>query len=278
MPSPDPSSPQPIAPLALRGQRIIVTRPAPDAQRWVALLREQGLHAEALPLLEIAGADDLAPVQAAWSRLNEFAALMFVSGNAVKHFFAARPAHATVLSEQLRLMAPGPGTARVLHAHGVPLAQIDTPAQEASQFDSEALWQVVGTREWAGQRVLMVRGQSGTAVDAAAPGRQWLTAQFQAAGAVVDFVVVYQRRVPHFSAEQLKRMQDSRHDGSVWLFSSAEGLDSLPRLPSGDWSEARAIATHPRIAGAARDAGWGVVIESRPALDDIVASIESLNP
>jgi hypothetical protein len=97
----------------------------------------------------------------------------------------------------------------------------------------------------------MVRGQSGTAVDAAAPGRQWLTAQFQAAGAVVDFVVVYQRRVPHFSAEQLKRMQDSRHDGSVWLFSSAEGLDSLPRLPQGDWSTARAIATHPRIAGAA---------------------------
>ena len=96
MPSPDPSSPQPLAPLALRGQRIIVTRPAPDAQRWVALLREQGLHAEALPLLEIAGADDLAPVQAAWSRLNEFAALMFVSGNAVKHFFAARPAHAAV--------------------------------------------------------------------------------------------------------------------------------------------------------------------------------------
>jgi len=115
-------------------------------------------------------------------------------------------------------------------------------------------------------------------VDAAAPGRQWLTAQFQAAGAVVDFVVVYQRRVPHFNAEQRKRMEDSRHDGSVWLFSSAEGLDSLPRLPTGDWSEARAIATHPRIAGAARAAGWGVVIESRPALEDIVASIESFNP
>ena len=73
-------------------------------------------------------------------------------------------------------------------------------------------------------------------------------------------------------------MDDSRHDGSVWLFSSAEGLDSLPRLPTGDWSHARAIATHPRIAEAARAAGWGVVIESRPSVDDIVASIESLNP
>ena len=278
MPAPDSASPQHLAPLALRGQRIIVTRPSPDAERWVAQLRERGLHAEALPLLEITGADDPAPLQAAWNRLSDFAALMFVSGNAVKHFFAARPAHAAALPEQLRLMAPGPGTARVLQAQGVPLAQIDTPAQEASQFDSEALWQVVGARAWAGRRVLMVRGQSGAAVDAAAPGRQWLTAQFQAAGAVVDFVVVYQRRVPHFSAEQLQRMQDSRHDGSLWLLSSAEGLDSLPRLPTGDWSHARAIATHPRIAEAARAAGWGVVIESRPSVDDIVASIESLNP
>ena len=278
MPAPDSRSPQHLAPLALRGQRIIVTRPAPDAERWAAQLRERGLHAEALPLLEITGADDSAPLQAAWNRLSDFAALMFVSGNAVKHFFAARPALAAALPEQLRLMAPGPGTARVLQAQGVPLAQIDTPAQEASQFDSEALWQVVGARAWAGRRVLMVRGQSGAAVDAAAPGRQWLTAQFQAAGAVVDFVVVYQRRVPHFSAEQFKRMEDSRYDGSLWLLSSAEGLDSLPRLTMGDWSRARAIATHPRIAEAARAAGWGVVIESRPALDDIVASIESLNP
>ena len=277
MPAPDSRSPQHLAPLALRGQRIIVTRPAPDAERWAAQLRERGLHAEALPLLEITGADDSAPLQAAWNRLSDFAALMFVSGNAVKHFFAARPALAAALPEQLRLMAPGPGTARVLQAQGVPLAQIDTPAKEASQFDSEALWQVVGARAWAGRRVLMVRGQSGAAVDAAAPGRQWLTAQFQAAGAVVDFVVVYQRRVPHFSAEQLQRMQDSRLDGSLWLLSSAEGLDSLPRLPTGDWSQARAIATHPRIAEAARDAGWGVVIESRPSVDDIVASIESLN-
>ncbi|MGE3348297.1 MAG: uroporphyrinogen-III synthase, partial [Ramlibacter sp.] len=38
---------------------------------------------------------------------------------------------------------------------------------------------------------------------------------------------------------------------------------------------ARAVATHPRIAQAAREAGFGVVCESRPALADVVASIES---
>ena len=260
---------------------IIVTRPAPDAQRWADQLIQRGLTAEALPLLEIAAASDLTPARTAWARLADYAALMFVSGNAVTYFFAARPANAPPWPPQLRFMAPGPGTAKVLAAHGVPAGQIDTPAGNASQFDSEALWQVVGARAWGGQRVLIVRGQSGQSrelADASAPGRQWLAAQFENAGASVDFVVVYQRRVPHFSPAQMQRIKDSRHDGSVWLFSSSEALDGLPRWPGGDWSQARAIATHPRIASAVRAAGWGVVIESRPSLDDIVASIESLHP
>jgi uroporphyrinogen-III synthase len=92
-------------------------------------------------------------------------------------------------------------------------------------------------------------------------------------------VSVYMRRAPHFDAAALARIQRSQHDGSVWLFSSSEALSHLPShalvTAGADWSQARAIATHPRIAQAAREAGWGVVIESRPALADIVASIES---
>jgi uroporphyrinogen-III synthase len=172
-------------------------------------------------------------------------------------------------------MAPGPGTAQVLAAQGVPLAQIDTPPADAAQFDSEALWQVIGQRNWAGQRVLIVRGQSG-ASDAVATGREWLARQLEQAGAAVDFVVVYERRAPHFTATQLQRMIDSQRDGSVWLFSSSEALAHLPQ--GFDGSQARAIATHGRIVQAARAAGWGVVIESRPALEDIVASIELLSP
>ena len=139
-----------------------------------------------MPLLEIAAADDLTPARTAWAQLADYAALMFVSGNAVTYFFAARPANAPPLSPQLRFMAPGPGTAKVLEAHGVPAAQIDTPAGNASQFDSEALWEVVGARPWGGQRVLIVRGQSGASPDASAPGRQWLATQFETAGAITD--------------------------------------------------------------------------------------------
>jgi len=271
----------PVLERAVQVGRVIVTRPAPDAQRWVDQLLLRGINAEALPLIEIASTPDVSAARAAWSHLDSYAALMFVSGNAVEHFFALRRSGSEPSAQDLasfssvRFMAPGPGTAQVLAAQGVPTAQIDTPPADAAQFDSEALWQVIGQRDWAGQRVLIVRGHSGNS-DAAAPGREWLARQLENGGAAVDFVAVYERRAPHFTAAQLQRMAASQSDGSIWLFSSSEALAHLPQ--PADWSQARAIATHSRIAQAAQAAGWGVVIESRPALDDIVASIELLHP
>jgi len=62
----------------------------------------------------------------------------------------------------------------------------------------------------------------------------------------------------------------------VWLFSSSEAIANLQLLaPGQSWQQARAVATHPRIAQAARAAGFGVVWESRASLDDVLASIES---
>jgi uroporphyrinogen-III synthase len=133
--------------------------------------------------------------------------------------------------------------------------------------------------------VLVVRGESPDAVGAAvSSGRDWIARQWEAAGARVDFVSVYQRRAPQFSEQQLARARAASADGSVWLFSSSEALANLTRLPAlagVDWRKARAVATHPRIEEAVRAAGWGVVVASRPALKDIrdtLASIESLYP
>jgi len=43
-----------------------------------------------------------------------------------------------------------------------------------------------------------------------------------------------------------------------------------------DWSQAGAVATHRRIAERVRQAGWGRVEESRPALADIVHALEAV--
>lgn len=256
---------------------VIVTRPERDARHWVQQLRQSGVAAEALPLIEIAPATAAASVQAlrqAWAALPAYSACMFVSGHAVENFFRGHAA----LPPGLRCMAPGPGTVAALRAAGVPEAQIDAPALDATQFDSEALWQVIGARDWRDKRVLIVRGHSPGATGVSS-GRDWITRQWQAAGAQVDFVGVYQRQAPLFDQARLQRARQASADGSVWLFSSSEALANLlglPGLQGVDWRAARAIATHPRIEQAVRAAGWGVVIASRPALEDIRASLGSL--
>ena len=271
--------------------RVIVTRPQRDARHWVDRLRQAGIDAEAFPLIEIAPLALAASAQA----LSGYSACLFVSGHAVEHFFKENTVFAqepraqaaintianqnsALMSPALRFMAPGPGTVAALRAAGVAASHIDAPPPDADQFDSEALWRVVGGRDWHGRRVLVVRGQSAGA-EADAPGRDWIARRWREAGASVDFSVVYQRRAPILDDAQVQRARAGAADGSVWLFSSSEAIGNLtlhPALRGIDWSPARALATHPRIAQAARAAGWGVVAESRPSLDDIGEALRSI--
>jgi len=250
---------------------VIVTRPAAEAGAWVRRLAERGVAAEALPLLAITPVADAAPLQAAWRQLPGCAAVMFVSVNAVDGFFTSRgdaPWPATT-----RAWSPGPGTAAALVAHGVPASQVDAPAPDAAQFDSEALWSRVAGQLRAGDRLLLVRGAG---AEGRGEGRDWLAQRLRAAGVQVDEVVAYARGPAPWTEADHARAARAAVDGAWWLFSSSQAVRHLgDRLAGTDWSRARAVATHPRIAEAARALGFGLVRESRPALDDVVASIES---
>ncbi len=272
-------------------KRALVTRPAGEARRWVSALQRQGWQAEALPLIEIAPVADPQPLRQARARLGDYAALMFVSAPAVEQVLAGRPwaetgqradAAAAEAAPQPcawpRCWAPGPATARALLAAGVPPERIDQPAAGAEQYDSESLWQAVGPQVGPGHRLLIVRGQSdGAAASPAGNGRDWLASQCREQGGGVDWCVAYRRRAPAWSESQRELAQVASQDGTVWLLSSSEALDNLSALlPGKDWSRARALATHPRIAQAAARLGFGLVQTSRPALDDMLLHLESM--
>ena len=262
--------------------RVIVTRPLREAQGWVRELSAAGLNALALPLIEIRPVDDPAPLHRAWQQLADYVGVMFVSANAVDAFFASKPPLALSFCAndaiKTRAWATGPGTSAALKRAGVAPQCIDVPRAEAAQFDSETLWQRVGTSVKPGQRVLIVRGSDGQNDSATqGVGRDWFAKRLSEAGATVDFVVSYQRARPHLDAAQLQLAREAAADGSVWLFSSSEAVAHLlASLPGQDWHAARAVATHSRIAAAARQGGFGMVVESRPALADIMGSIESM--
>lgn len=273
--------------------RVIVTRPQNDAPRWVRALQDQGIEALALPLIAIRPVAAAGSLIAAWQTGLQCDAIMFVSTPAVDHFFAARPQglDTSALAAGPRFWAPGPGTRAALVRHGVAAQRIDAPAPDGGQFDSEALWQIVAGQVAQGSHILIVRGASHDVTlarlahdvsgdqpaTADGQGREWLANQLRLAGAVVRFAVAYWRAAPEPLALQKACTDNAIGEGDLWLFTSSQAIGYLADgLPAQDWSRARALATHPRIATTAREAGFGVVSESRPALADIIASIKSL--
>jgi uroporphyrinogen-III synthase len=252
--------------------RVFVTRPASEARPWVEELRRHGFEAIAFPLIAILPPTDAAPLRTAWQQLQSYRAAMFVSGNAVRHFFAEQPA-AGGWPTATRAWATGAGTRGALLQAGVPAACIDTPPPDAAQFDSETLWPRVAAQVQPGDCVLIVRGGDAQGV---ASGRDWLAGQVSAAGAMVETAVAYRRAPPALEPQQLAWLRAGAAAG-VWLFSSSEAVAHLVRLlPLQEWQNARALATHPRIAEAARRAGFGVVCESRPPLEAVIAVLESI--
>lgn len=263
----------------------LITRPEPEASQWVAALQTQGVAAEAFPLMCIGPAPDLARLQRVREDWHQYRAVMFVSGNAARHFFdqnwplalAGQAEAATKTIAFPRIWAPGPGTARTLQALGVPAGSIDQPAAQAAQFDSESLWQQVGGSLRAGDQVLIVRGSDGSQPQPHGSGREWLSAHIQHAGAQVDYVAAYTRTAPTFTHAALARARQAAEAGAPWLLSSAQALGFLlAALPAQHWGRARALATHPRIAQAARAAGFGSVTECRPALADVASALASI--
>jgi uroporphyrinogen-III synthase len=275
--------------------RVIVTRPRLEADTWVKELRALNFDAVALPLIHIGAPAENDDVKRAWESLHKYSAVMFVSSNAVRYFyhlnesitggFIANSAIKNIakLISKPRVWTTGPGTRAALLTQSVASDLIDSPAADASQFDSETLWSIVKNQVKSGDKVLIVRGRSVDVKDAegvSMNGRPWLADQLTAVGVHVDVVVSYERSTPAFNAAELMLMTQAAKDKSLWLLSSSEAVANLCTVSGVNWSNARAIATHPRIAQAAREAGFGVVYESRPLLADVAAcvaaSIESM--
>jgi uroporphyrinogen-III synthase len=254
--------------------RVIVTRPQPQADEWVARLRSQGLDAVALPLLRIAAVADAAPVRAAWQALAQRQFVMFVSANAVASFFAAVP-EGTAWPSGVLAGATGPGTVAALRARGVPPAQIAAPPADAAQFDSEALWQILRDQSWRGARSLIVRGED---------GREWLADALREAGAEVSLLAAYRRMPPlwHRAEETLLAQALAAPRAHAWLFSSSQAIGHLVDHLRADparavpWPLLRAVATHPRIGQTAREAGFGEVHACGATPAEVAAALGSL--
>jgi uroporphyrinogen-III synthase len=232
---------------------LILTRPRPQAADWLARLRALGVEAASLPLIAIEPGDGQA-AREAWLALPEAALALFVSPNAVSAFFAVA---AGPWPERPLAACVGPGSAQALREAGVPSAQIVQPPADAPSLDSEHLWPQLAGRDWQGRLALMLRGEG---------GREWLAERLRERGArTLDFNL-YRRVCPQLSSAEQTLLAEALSGRHIWLLSSAESLGHLKTLapPAFDFSGQRAVATHERIAAAARALGFGHVVLARP--------------
>ena len=231
--------------MAQRRLRILVTRPAEQAQTLTARLASIGVEPVALPTVAILPPASFEALDAALLHLAQYDWVVFTSRNGVQAFFERRRALgiSDPLPISLQWAAIGPGTAEALVAYDV------TSAWMPSRSLSEAVGDELPARP--GERVLRVRAQMASPAPAE---------RLRARGMPVEEVVAYRaQEAPEEAREPLRQAWARGLDGVI--FTSASTVRGLLRLAEavGLQEQLRtlvAIAIGPVTAREITAAGW----------------------
>ncbi len=162
----------------LNGARVLVTRPAHQAENLCRLIEKSGGVAVCLPTIAIVESDDSSAIQKTLAHLDGFQWLIFVSANAVN--FALKANDGKIPQLKVRHCAAiGKATANALAIAGVHVDLTPKPP-----YNSEALLAMPEMQSMQGQRVLIVRGEG---------GREELATTLLRRGADVHYLNVYKR-------------------------------------------------------------------------------------
>ncbi len=231
-----------LAPLA------ILTRPEGQAEWLAQQLRHAGWVTRQWPALQLRTREARDVPDPA-----DFDLVMFVSGNAVRHFREQRQRlGSTTWPPHTAIAVVGPASAEVAATLGNGLT-IWQPAPDSQEYDSEALWARLQACDVRPQRVLIVRG--GAVGQAAGQGRSWLAERWREQGTQVTLHSAYERTSAVWPHSHWHRLAEDTARGRRidWLFTSSEGVAAVVNQRGlqdlvACWRGQRIIVTHPRIA------------------------------
>jgi uroporphyrinogen III methyltransferase/synthase len=230
----------------LFGRRVVVTRARAQASGIATQLAELGAEVVELPAIRIQPRYGSAEVTAAIEALGDYALVCLTSPNGVRLLFEELAQHgldARALAGTT-VAAIGPGTAAVLHEHGI------VPDVVPERSVAEALVEALAGVEVEGRRVLVAR---------AAEARELLPDALRERGAQVDVVALYEtvREDPDPGTVKLASEADYltfTSSSTVTNFLAAVG-DDFP-------AAARVVSIGPVTSATARDAGLTVHVEA----------------
>ncbi len=234
----------------LRGRRIAVTRPAGQAEGFLAGLRALGAQPVHCPTIRISGPAEAAPFRQAVRHVDSYDWVVFTSANGVARFWheLESAAGAARLPDGIHVAAIGPATAAALEKRGV------RPGVVPEEYVAEALADVLtGLGTIAGRRVLLPR---------AAGARPLLAERLRAAGAEVDEVIAYESQP---DLEGIASLQHGLQRGAIDMitFTAASTVNLFVEVAGAELGDARVAVIGPVTADAARAAGLTVDVLAR---------------
>jgi len=247
----------------LRDRRIVVTRPAGQADTLAGMIASRGGRALVFPVLEIRDVEDVRPLLGVIDRLDSFDLAIFISPNAVnKAMNLIQPRRAWPAA--LPAGAVGRESEKQLRRHGV-----ERTIAPQGRSDSEALLALPELHAMAGKRVVIFRGDG---------GRELLGDTLTARGATVEYAECYRRARPAGDVTPLLTAW-ARGEIDAVTITSSEGLanlfDMVGKLGQQWLRRTPLFVPHERIAGNARMLGLEKVILTEPGDAGLVAGLEA---
>ena len=246
---------------ALEGVGVLVTRPRTQADQLVRAIEAQDGVARCFPVLDIAPFDAL-DIRNSVARLSKPDIVVFVSRNAVEHGIEFTDGGAIAVI--------GPATAAAVNEAG---RVVDI--QPAQGFDSEHLLAEENLLDVAGKCVRIVRGKG---------GRELLAETLKERGATVEYLSVYERRLPKVSAEALAAVEAHWRSGEIDVVTvmSVQSLRNLVTLLP-KWCREQ-LETTPLVTPAGRVIKEALerfpasrpILAPGPGADDMVQAIIAL--
>ncbi|HWZ47237.1 MAG TPA: uroporphyrinogen-III synthase [Herbaspirillum sp.] len=267
----------------MRAAAVVITRPRAQAEALAPRIAALGLRPVVFPLLEIQPLDDNAALQATLHNLPSYAMVMFVSPNAIDAAFR----HIDRWPAAVAIGIVGAGSMAALARHGLDASNthIIAPAS-AEKTDSEGLFAALDQNQFKsqlpGRRVLIVRGQA---------GRDFFSEALQQIGVQVEHVSAYRREAPACDSVVVAQLRELLDIDSVWIITSSEALGNLMQMLAqislqtnvqatltdavAKMRQKKIIVPHPRIAAAARLAGFSHVSLTGSGDERLLAALQS---
>jgi len=252
---------RPVADEALTGTGVLVTRPRIQAAELVDAIERQGGSAFCYPVMEIAPLDpnEVCAAAAAQARPD---IVVFVSRNAVEHGIEH--------TDGALIAVIGPATAQAVRDAG---RVVDIHPTDG--FDSEHLLAEAPLHDVAGKQIRIIRGNQ---------GRELLAKELRSRGANVDYLPVYERRLPTVDPDMVAELERRWRQGDINVITvmSVESLANLGRiLPA--WCAAQ-VASTPLVTPSGRVLKGALdrypasrpVLAPGPGAEDMVKAIIAL--